>query len=216
MTRYHLVFVNAQATPLHFLQAGNSASGLAFPLPRKAHPPLRGPHLGEIMTTLNALTGAPVTAYLSTVQLRDHVPSFVSVSPLTLRDSLTGRCEILFSSQLFKIYLSIIARNQLFCQQLNYRLSWKRTKHAVGAGIARPTRKCSIFLPVFGESVTAYHTGDQWSPLHFQSQLLCKTTIYISLLVSHRATITALMPPASFPMIMGPIISGAKPAVNPR
>ena len=39
-----LFLVNAQATPLYFLPAENSASGLAFPLPHKGHPPLRGPH----------------------------------------------------------------------------------------------------------------------------------------------------------------------------
>ena len=105
------------------------------------------------MTTLDALTGAPGTAYLSAIRLRDHVLPFVSVSPLTFRDSLTGRNEILFSSQLLKNILVIIPANSVFCQ---------------------------------------------------------------SLFVSHMATITALMPPVSLPMIIGPIISGAKPAVKPR
>ena len=56
----------------------------------------------RIMTTLNALTGEPEAAYLSTAQLQDHVLSSASVSPHTLRDSLTVRFEILFSSQLLQ------------------------------------------------------------------------------------------------------------------
>ena len=39
---------------------------------------------------------------------------------------------------------------------------------------------------------------------------------FSSFLVSHRATAMALIPPASLPAIMAPIISGANPAVKPR
>ncbi len=50
----------------------------------------------------NALTGAPETAYLSTVWLRDHVLPSLTVPTLTLLGSLTDRWGILFPSQPFQ------------------------------------------------------------------------------------------------------------------
>ena len=47
-----------------------------------------------------------------------------------------------------------------------------------------------------------------------QSGALCQA--FSSFLVSHKATAMALIPPASLPAIMAPIISGANPAVKPR
>ena len=45
----------------------------------------------EFLTTLSALTGAPVRAYLSTHRLRDHVQQLSSVPIPTKQGSLTGQ-----------------------------------------------------------------------------------------------------------------------------
>ena len=46
--------------------------------------------------------GCAKNQVISKIQLRDHVLQSASVSPLTFRDSLTGRFRILFPSQLLQ------------------------------------------------------------------------------------------------------------------
>ena len=66
----------------------------------------------------NALTGAPGTAYLSTIRLRDHVQPALSVPTLTCLGSLTGETHLLFSSSPLDISV-IIPTKPMFCQQVN-------------------------------------------------------------------------------------------------
>ena len=110
------------------------------------------------LTTLSALTGAPVHAYLSAHRLRDHVQHPISVPVSTIQGSLTGSGLLTLPITAFIHYTAHYSHKDRHLSILNYD----------------------------------------------------------SFRVSHSATATALMPPASFPAIMAGSISGANPAVNPK
>ena len=102
-----LILVNAQATPLHFLQAENSACGLASPLPHKGHPPLRGPFQVEEKDDSQRFNGRTRNRLPIDGSAPRPCSTVFPVPPLTCRGSLTGYPDVLFFSQLFSVSLPL-------------------------------------------------------------------------------------------------------------